>query len=404
MKLINSIMDYNLLKFNANIAIYGAGYGARHLIKLIKLFRKDLIIQVIIDDYKKGFLYDKKIVNLDKFKYEYLSVDCIIISSKYYEKIYKKLDFFSKKILIANPILFSSRLFSKDEILEIYNQNEDIFCQKEYIEMFHMDKNFFYNCKDKFDKAIDVFVYEEDRELYKYLLEERLEHKGDFTKKLIEKFNYIYTPYLDFVNLANAKNIIEGGVSTGYITLQFLGAAHPNVKIFGFEPFIEYLQNGEYFNILKQYKNVKFFNFGLWSCSKELSFYFNEKNPAASKILKDKYTNNKIKVVSLDEFIKEHNLESLDFLKLDVEGSEFEIIKGAIKSIKKNRTQLAISIYHSSEDFFQIPLYLKEKLSDYIFRIGHYSGNLSETVLYGIPKEKYRKVLNENFINCYYNI
>lgn len=390
MKLINNIMDYKLLSFNTNIAIYGAGYGASHLIKLIRLFRKDVVIQAIIDDYKKGYLYDIEIVDLDKFKHEYPPVECVIVASKHFEQIYNKLHFFENRIFIANPLLFSSKLISKKEILEIYHQEKDLFSKKEYLKMFHMDKDFFKNYKDEFEKVIDIFDYEEDRELYKFLLSERLEHKNDFTKKLVEKFNFIYKPYFDFVNFENVKNIIEGGVAKGYITLQFLGAADPNVKIFGFEPFMEYLKKGEYFNLLKKYRNIKFFEYGLWSSSKELTFYFDEKNPTGSRIVDDKYANNKIKVVSIDEFIKTQNIESFDFLKLDVEGSEFEIIKGAIKSIKRDRTQLAISIYHSSKDFFQIPLYLKENLNDYIFRIGHYSGNLAETILYAIPNEKYR--------------
>lgn len=62
-------------------------------------------------------------------------------------------------------------------------------------------------------------------------------------------------------------------------------------------------------------------------------------------------------------------------------------LKGGIKTIEKYRPQLAISIYHSSEDFVNIPLYLKENLEHYKFRLGHYSPGLSETVLYAIPDE-----------------
>ena len=72
---------------------------------------------------------------------------------------------------------------------------------------------------------------------------------------------------------------------------------------------------------------------------------------------------------------------------MDIEGAELSALKGGMEIIKKYRPQLAISIYHSSEDFVNIPLYLSENLENYKFRIGHYSDTIIETVLYAIPNE-----------------
>ena len=93
-----------------------------------------------------------------------------------------------------------------------------------------------------------------------------------------------------------------------------------------------------------------------------------------------------VDVITMDKFCEERNVFP-DFIKMDIEGSELSALKGGMSTIKKCRPQLAISIYHSSEDFINIPLYLKENLENYTFRLGHYSPRLSETVLYAIPKE-----------------
>ena len=62
-------------------------------------------------------------------------------------------------------------------------------------------------------------------------------------------------------------------------------------------------------------------------------------------------------------------------------------LKGAKETIEKYRPQLAISIYHSDSDFINIPLYLNKTLQDYTFKLGHYSRDNNETVLYAIPDE-----------------
>ena len=73
---------------------------------------------------------------------------------------------------------------------------------------------------------------------------------------------------------------------------------------------------------------------------------------------------------------------------MDIEGAELSTLQGGIETIKKCRPQLAISIYHQEgKDLITIPLYLKENLENYKFRLGHYSETSSETVLYAIPNE-----------------
>ena len=96
----------------------------------------------------------------------------------------------------------------------------------------------------------------------------------------------------------------------------------------------------------------------------------------------------KVKSLTIDYFIKNNNLVKFDFLKLDVEGAELNVLFGAIDSIKKYRPKLAISIYHSLEDFFNIPYYLMNELEDYTFNIRLYSGALMDTVIYGSPNIK----------------
>lgn len=45
----------------------------------------------------------------------------------------------------------------------------------------------------------------------------------------------------------------------------------------------------------------------------------------------------KVPIISLDDYIKKINISSIDFIKIDVEGGELNVLKGAVKAIEKFR-------------------------------------------------------------------
>lgn len=91
-------------------------------------------------------------------------------------------------------------------------------------------------------------------------------------------------------------------------------------------------------------------------------------------------------MTAIDEFIEENNLKQIDFIKLDVEGNEIEAIKGAEKSIKRFKPNLAICIYHKAEHLYKIPLLIKEINRDYRIFIDHYDITPWETVCYAVGR------------------
>jgi FkbM family methyltransferase len=92
--------------------------------------------------------------------------------------------------------------------------------------------------------------------------------------------------------------------------------------------------------------------------------------------------------ISIDDFVTKNNLEKVDFIKMDIEGAELPALKGAVETIKKFRPKLAIAIYHSMEDFINIPEWILSLNLDYELFIGHYTIHAEETVCFAKPKEK----------------
>jgi FkbM family methyltransferase len=71
-----------------------------------------------------------------------------------------------------------------------------------------------------------------------------------------------------------------------------------------------------------------------------------------------------VEVVSIDEFAKENALE-VGLIKLDVEGSEYDVIAGARETIKTFRPILIVCPYHRGKDFFETPKLVKELVPEY---------------------------------------
>ena len=74
------------------------------------------------------------------------------------------------------------------------------------------------------------------------------------------------------------------------------------------------------------------------------------------------------------------------FLKIDTEGDERQVLRGARHLIAEGRPVIACAVYHQVRDFWELPLWLA-KLPDYRLYLRSYLG-VHETVLYLIPKER----------------
>lgn len=93
------------------------------------------------------------------------------------------------------------------------------------------------------------------------------------------------------------------------------------------------------------------------------------------------------KSISIDDFIESYNIDKVDFIKMDIEGAELLALKGAIKTIRKFRPKLAIAIYHSMDDFVNIPKWIYNLNLNYKLYLGHYTIHKEETIIFARPSD-----------------
>ena len=76
-----------------------------------------------------------------------------------------------------------------------------------------------------------------------------------------------------------------------------------------------------------------------------------------------------METITIDELSEGKNVT---YIKVDAEGEEQNIIKGAEKTIKRCKPKLNIALYHKFSDIFEIPLQIVAMYPDYRFEIRHH--------------------------------
>lgn len=73
--------------------------------------------------------------------------------------------------------------------------------------------------------------------------------------------------------------------------------------------------------------------------------------------------------VSIDDYVKENNINDVSLIKFDIEGAEMNALKGAINTIKKQKPLLYIPIYHLESDIYEIPKFINDLGLETKFRL-----------------------------------
>jgi FkbM family methyltransferase len=154
--------------------------------------------------------------------------------------------------------------------------------------------------------------------------------------------------------LKTNSNCVDIGCHKGEI-LDTILTFSPSGKHFAFEP-IPYL-----FDFLKEkYKsgNIVLYNVALFDTSGTTSFQHVLNAPAYSGIRKRKYATRdveidelKVQTDLLDNIIPETDM--IDFIKIDVEGAEFGVLKGSIKTVKRCKPFIIFEFGLGAADYYE---------------------------------------------------
>ena len=164
----------------------------------------------------------------------------------------------------------------------------------------------------------------------------------------------------------NSKDtVIDVGAHIGLFTL-YASQFCTEGKIYSFEPIkenYELLLENIQSNHLKQ---ETCFNLAVSNSNHSVKLYINE-DEAGHSMFSESSQSTTVNSISLQKFFDDKNIEHCNFLKLDCEGAEYEILKNLPMTYFKKIDKIVIE-YHMADSNPELLVELKKNLSDNNFQ------------------------------------
>ncbi len=331
------------------IMIYGMGNGAQNILSICDEY--DIQISEIFasDEFVRGHSFmGYKVKTLKEIEAEYSDFIILLAFAAFEKSLIEKIYNLADKYELYAPDtpLFGGGYFN----YEYLKNNADNF-------------NFVYN------RLADDF----SKQVFTNIINFKISGKIHYLKNISTTRLWDYNSLLSF----NDDTVyLDLGAYNGDTIEEILSIQKDIKKIIAFEPdaknFKKLLKNTEHLN------NIECYNIG--SYKEETTLYFTGGGGRNSAIRDN--GDLKIEVNSVDNIL---NGEAASYIKLDVEGAEYESLVGASKTIKKYKPSLGVAAYHRNDDFFTLIKLIDTLNPNYKIYLRHnYYIPAWETIIYAV--------------------
>ncbi len=173
----------------------------------------------------------------------------------------------------------------------------------------------------------------------------------------------IFDQYKAQEHLKDGAIVIDAGANIGSFSV-FAANIKKDLTIYAFEPV------KETFEILKKntspYKNIFCYQEGLGDVNARRKIFvyrgatggstFEDSGMISTRHNRtNELLEEEAQITTIDDFVEQNKIPRVDFIKMDTEGYELQILKGARKTIERFRPVISVSAYHHDYDKEEIP-------------------------------------------------
>ena len=199
---------------------------------------------------------------------------------------------------------------------------------------------------------------------------------------------FIKDQYRAIEHIKDGSVIIDAGANIGSFSVYSSNIAK-NTKVYAFEPV------KETFEVLKKnaspYANISCNNLGLGDSIEKKKIYFNKDATVGSTFEDDEIAGShgpsdlsqEAGITTIDHFVRQNDIQRVDFIKMDTEGYERQILEGARETIRRFHPVMAMSAYHKCDDKTVLPAIVDSISPDY----DHMLVRIDEEDLVFFPKK-----------------
>lgn len=151
--------------------------------------------------------------------------------------------------------------------------------------------------------------------------------------------NNKYEPYIVkkiIENIKKGETVLDIGANIGHHSIIMSKCVEKNGKVISFEPIPRIIKQFKESIEINDIKNIEVKEFGLSNKEENIKFYIDKNNAGHSSAIQDNKINTEeinIHTKTLDSL----NLNTFSFVKIDVEGYEWNVIEGGMNTFLKYR-------------------------------------------------------------------
>lgn len=161
--------------------------------------------------------------------------------------------------------------------------------------------------------------------------------------------------------------VIDAGANIGVFSLFASQKVGVDGRVIAFEPIKEARALLEHNVNANNLANVDVAPYALGEQKATVSFSKDEGLLGSSGLTEKGGAREDVDQVTLDEYVREHRIDRVDFIKADIEGMERFFLKGAETVIRRDKPRMAICIYHLPDDPEVIEGILRSFVPEYVF-------------------------------------
>lgn len=343
----NKIITINDIKKNSKIVLWGAGV---YVEEVIDILGEEKIVTIIDSASKKwGKRIRKFTIQSPETAMENLDIDQVVF-------------------------LISVASYNYEIALELCNKwhvdSTHIFCfTHRFAEQYMFDVNAIQNNSKEIQNTLEFLEDEESKIYLQNLIDAKLTRNPLLLKgngNIVEQ--YYYKNGKDKICVREGNTIIDCGAFTGDTANLFYEKTKGDCKIYCFEP----LEGN--FKRLKEWIAKNGYGDKIM-CIQALvdekegkaMITSSQESSVQASMSQEGIFRNEVMIKTLDNSIKER----VDFIKMDIEGSELKAFLGAKNLIAKYGPQMVISAYHRTSHLWEIPKLIKDIQPNYKIYLGH---------------------------------
>lgn len=353
---INNICAGN----NSSVMIYGATHTGRSIVRyMIENALKVPYIYVVDDEYITDEDTEKGIIPVSIYLRDFAEVSPLVFGFYNYEIIKEKRAKYNDVI----PHMYDFHITVVNEVRVDWNYQ------------------FFKSNEAGFDYTYNLLADDRSKQTMECYLNAAI--SGEFDV-LFDKYRDSKPYFYGILDEVTIDKLFDCGAYDGDSIHDYTEVYTGYKEIYAFEPDRSNIKKIKQRIESEKIHNITIIEKGVWS--KTTTLHFSSEGTSASSVSDAGGTT--IEVIRLDDMYDKFDADSL--IKMDIEGSELEALKGAERIIREIHPVLAVCVYHKQEDLITIPQYISGLVDKgtYHYYLGYQGLDLAELVFYAVPNNK----------------